>query len=122
MKIDLHAACLTMVVCAVALATSPARAQSSELAGNADSGHQLFDSVGCYECHGYAGQGGGSAGPRLAKTKLPFEAFLMQLRTPANQMPPYEAVVLPDDKAADIYAYIESLPAPVNMETVTLPH
>ncbi len=43
-----------------------------------------------------------SAGPGLAKTKLSFDAFLMQLRKPANQMPPYEAMVLPDDKAADI--------------------
>ena len=122
MKIYLHVVCFAIALAALVLPATPASAQSPAPTGDSGNGHQLFDAVGCYQCHGYVGQGGGSAGPALAKTKLPFDAFLMQLRKPANQMPPYEAVVLPDDKAADIYAYLQSLPGPVDMKTVTLPH
>lgn len=124
MKINLHGICLAIAAVAVALPMAALRAQEQQAqapAGDADNGHKLFDSIGCYQCHGYVGQGG-SAGPELAKTKLPFDAFLMQVRKPSNQMPPYEAVVLPDKAAADIYAYIQSMPAPVDMSKVTLPH
>ena len=43
-------------------------------AGNAQNGKKIFSSDGCYECHGYAGQGG-SAGARLAPRPVPFAAF-----------------------------------------------
>jgi mono/diheme cytochrome c family protein len=122
MKFKLHMVYFAIAVGAILLPSASARAQSAAPAGNVDNGHKLFDSVGCFQCHGYAGQGGGAAGPELAKTKLPIDAFLMQVRKPSNQMPPYEAVVLPDQAAADIYAYIQSLPGPVDMQTITLPH
>jgi ubiquinol-cytochrome c reductase cytochrome c subunit len=122
MKFNLHVVCLAIAVGAILLPASSVRAQSAAPAGNADNGHRLFDSVGCYQCHGYVGQGGGAAGPELAKTKLPLDAFLMQVRKPSNQMPPYEAVVLSDQMATDIYAYIQSLPGPVDMQAITLPH
>ena len=50
-----------------------------------DNGGRLFIQKGCIGCHGVAGHGG--AGPDLAGTSLPFEAFLAQLRTPRGQMP-----------------------------------
>jgi mono/diheme cytochrome c family protein len=34
--------------------------------GNAANGKKLFETIGCFECHGYAGQGGG-AGPKLVE-------------------------------------------------------
>ena len=120
MKVNLHMVCLAVAIGTFLPATS-VLAQSGAPTGDAGNGHKLFDAVGCYQCHGYVGQGG-SAGPELAKTKLPFDAFLTQVRRPADQMPPYEAVVLSDQLAADIYAYLESLPGPVDMQTVTLPH
>jgi mono/diheme cytochrome c family protein len=122
MKIDLRVVCLAIAVGAFVLPAASLRAQSAAPTGDTENGHKLFEAVGCYQCHGHAGQGGGAAGPELAKTKLPMDAFLMQLRKPSNQMPPYEAVVLPDQAAADIYAYIQTLPGPVDMSTVTLPH
>jgi mono/diheme cytochrome c family protein len=121
MKFNLQMVCLAIAIGAILLPAASVRAQSAAPTGNADNGHKLFDTVGCFQCHGYAGQGG-SAGPELAKTKLPLDAFLMQVRKPSNQMPPYEAVVLPDQAASDIYAYIQSLPGPVDMQTITLPH
>lgn len=122
MKVYLHMVCLALAAAAIVLPNTSVMAQSAAPTGNADSGHKLFDAVGCYQCHGYVGQGGGSAGPTLAKTKLPFTAFLQQLRKPTNQMPPYEAAVLSDQQAADIFAYIGSLPGPTDMTKVTLPH
>ena len=122
MKVYLHIAYLALAVAAIALPGTSVLAQSAAPKGNAENGHKIFNSVGCYQCHGYVGQGGGAAGPALAKTKLPFAAFLQQLRKPTNQMPPYEAVVLPDQTAADIFAFLASLPDPVDMTKVTLPH
>ena len=33
----------------------------------------------------------------------------MQLRNPANEMPPYADAVMSEQEVADIYAYLESL-------------
>ena len=58
------------------------------------------------------GQGGlmtGSA-PVLAQTQMPFAAFRRQLRNPINDMPPYPENLLSEKEAADIFAYLQSLP------------
>ena len=73
-------------------------------AGNAANGKKLFETIGCFECHGYAGQGG--AGPKLIDPPA-YPAFIVQLRTPRNVMPPYTAKVLSDQQAADIYAHLK---------------
>jgi ubiquinol-cytochrome c reductase cytochrome c subunit len=92
--------------------------QAASDTGNAVQGKVLFESVGCYECHGLAGQGAPATGPRLARTQIPFAAFLAILRHPITQMPPYEAAVLSDQEAVDIYAYLEQLPAPRDPKTI----
>jgi mono/diheme cytochrome c family protein len=97
-----------LVLCAALLAADWGQAAQ---AGDAGKGRQTFASVGCFECHGYLGQGG-SGGPKLGPGPLPFAAFLQYLRTPANQMPPYTAKVLPEADVADIYAFLESIPPP----------
>ena len=104
---------LGLVACVLAVLPfgSAAWAQSAAPAGNADHGKQLFATDGCYQCHGYVGQGG-NAGPRLGPPPIAFEAFAKQLRHPANDMPPYEDKILPDKDAADIYAFLQSLPKP----------
>jgi ubiquinol-cytochrome c reductase cytochrome c subunit len=89
-------------------------------AGDAAKGQSLFMTDGCYECHGTIGQGARGTGPSVARTLLPFEAFLQQLRQPSNEMPPYEAPILTDAAAADIYAYLQSLPPPVAAKSVPL--
>jgi len=65
---------------------------------------------GCYQCHGYAGQGG--AGARLARTAYSFEAFAALVRRPANEMPAYAPQVLDDRELRSIYDYVRSLPEP----------
>ncbi len=65
---------------------------------------------GCYQCHGYAGQGG--AGARLARTAYSFEAFAALVRRPANEMPAYAPQVLDDRELRSIYDFLRSLPEP----------
>ncbi|HEV7775939.1 MAG TPA: c-type cytochrome [Luteibacter sp.] len=78
--------------------------------GDAAHGHHLFLTVGCYQCHGTSGEGGGVFGPKLAPDPLPFIAVDHQLRSPAMRMPVYTAKVLSDQDVADIYAYLKSIP------------
>lgn len=95
------------------LASAPVSAQqqgNAAPAGDAKLGNQVYHADGCWECHGAVAQGGAITGPRLADTGLPFAAFLQQLRVPQNQMPPYEPAILSDADAANIYAYLKSLP------------
>jgi ubiquinol-cytochrome c reductase cytochrome c subunit len=75
---------------------------------------------GCFQCHGTVGQGGRVTGPRIARTELPFAAFLNQLRNPSNEMPPYEVKILSNGDAANIYAYLQSLPAPLAVKDIPL--
>ena len=103
---------LIVAVTGLMLAAGPACAQTSVPAGNVANGKKLYVQVGCYQCHGYAGQGARMTGPRVSRTEFPFEGFLYQLRHPANQMPPYEAAVVSDQEAADLYAYLRQMPAP----------
>jgi len=85
--------------------------------GNAANGKKLFETIGCYECHGFAGQGG--VGPKLIDPPA-FPAFIVQLRTPRQVMPPYTAKVLSDQQVADIYAHVQTFPKPPNAATIPL--
>ena len=105
--------------CALSLTAAVAQ-QPTAPAGNVDHGNALFHEVGCYACHGLIGQGAQATGPRLSRTQLPFEGFLAQLRRPQSQMPPYEAVVLSDQDAADIYAYVRQIPPPSDPKSIPL--
>ena len=100
-------------------ASAPA-GQDSAPAGNVANGKALYAQVGCYGCHGQAGQGARMTGPSVSRTQFPFEGFLYQLRHPANQMPPYEAAVVSDQEAADIYAYLKQMPAPRDPNSIPL--
>ena len=86
--------------------------------GNAANGKKLFDTVGCFECHGWAGQGGG-AGPKLIDPPV-YPAFIVQLRTPRQIMPPFTEKVLTNQQAADIYAYIVTFPKPPDAKNIPL--
>jgi mono/diheme cytochrome c family protein len=102
------------IVFAVAIAavlgwTGGAIAQENAPKGNAQNGKTLYEKDGCYQCHGYIGQGAGATGPKLAPEPLPYDAFVRQLRTPAQEMPPYESAILSDQQAADIYAYLGTI-------------
>jgi mono/diheme cytochrome c family protein len=78
-------------------------------AGDAAKGKATFLRVGCYECHGTAGQGG--TGPHIGPTPRTVESLITFLRKPTG-MPAYSPKVLTDAEIADIRAYLASVPAP----------
>jgi len=99
-----------MIACA-ATAQAPAPTAPAPN-GNAQKGRQLFASYGCYQCHGREAQGGAGTGPRLGPRPIAFAALVRYVRQPTGQMPPYTAKVVSDQDLADIYAFLQSLPAP----------
>jgi mono/diheme cytochrome c family protein len=104
----------------VALLASFALSAQNPSSANAAKGKKLFEAKACYECHGWRGQGG-LAGARLAQTKLNLQGFRNILRNPPpSNMPPYRATVLTDQEVADLFAYIQSFPAPEAVEKIPL--
>jgi len=104
---------LSAVALAVALTGSGAAAQApaagAKPAGNADRGKKLFTSYGCYQCHGYLGQGS-NAGAKLAPKPLPLAAMTAYVRKPSGVMPPVTAKVVSDQDMADMHAFLSSIP------------
>jgi mono/diheme cytochrome c family protein len=87
-------------------------AMAQTAAGDAGNGKRVFLADGCFECHGRAGQGGAMnyPTPAIAQLEMPVESFVAFLRDAPRDMPAYSAGVLSDKDAADIYAYLRSLP------------
>jgi mono/diheme cytochrome c family protein len=113
-----------VIVLGVVTLALPSFAQSAAT-GDAARGKQLYLADGCYACHGTTGAGGGFSGPKLAHDGLSPAAILQQLRQPQAQMPAYTEKVVPDQDAADIIAYIQSLsatPAPAPSAIAILGH
>ena len=90
------------------------------LEGDAERGAALFEDYTCYGCHGYTGETG--RGPRLNPPRLRQGQFIGYLRNPPNprQMPPYRQADVSDQKLADIYAFLTSLP-PASPEAEDIP-
>jgi mono/diheme cytochrome c family protein len=78
-------------------------------AGDAVNGKRLFVRDGCYECHGYAGQGGRD-GARIATIALNPQGLIRYVRAPAGAMPAYTDKVISDQELTDIHAYLQTLP------------
>lgn len=71
---------------------------------------ELFVRYGCYQCHGYEGQGGEAL--RIAPSPYPFEAFAAKVRKPTNEMPAYAPEVLSDADLQALYRYVRAIPEP----------
>jgi ubiquinol-cytochrome c reductase cytochrome c subunit len=92
------------------------------LAASAEKGKVAFVKFGCWQCHGYEGQGSvaTSNNKALAPDPLPWEGFSAFVRTTNGSMPPYTEKVLSNDDLADIYAYLQSIPKPRDYKTIPL--
>ena len=102
-----------------ALAAGIIIGQGAALAASADKGKAAFVKNGCWQCHGFVGQGG-VAGPKLAPDPIPAEAFTAFVRTTNRAMPPYSEAVLSDADLADIHAYLASVPKAADPKTIPL--
>ena len=107
-------------------AAAKSTADASDV-GDAARGKELFFKNGCYECHGYVGQGGSYTGPKIAPDPLPWEAIAAFIRnppglnSPANKdsaMPAYTSKLLPDKDVQDIYAYLKSVPPGADIKNI----
>ena len=110
MRFDLAAAIVPLVGLAVVLALIA----SAALAASPEKGKTAFVKHGCWQCHNFDGQGSiaTSNGKIIARTAMSADAFKSFVRNTNGAMPPYRAAILTDDELDDIYAYLESLPAP----------
>src|SRR5687768_8653729 len=89
-------------------------------AGDVAKGKAAFDRVGCWSCHGLQGQGG-REGPRIAApVPMAYGALAGFVRTTSGDMPPYTEKVLSNQEMADIYAYLQSIPAPPEHKSIPL--
>jgi ubiquinol-cytochrome c reductase cytochrome c subunit len=91
-------------------------------AGDAANGKLQFVKHGCWQCHGFNGQGSvaSSGGKVLAPDPLPWEAFSAFVRSTNRAMPPFSEKILPDSDLADIYAYLQSVPKTADYKTIPL--
>jgi mono/diheme cytochrome c family protein len=101
---------IAFVTCVLLLQGFPS-AQSGPAAepGDAVAGKALFEGPGieCNRCHGAQGEGG--FGPTIAGRTLPLEQFQKGLRR-GTVMPMYPTSIITDREAADMLAYLNSLP------------
>src|SRR5215469_14221025 len=90
-------------------------------AASSSKGARLYKDYGCYECHGFQGQGSASTGgARLGPPRIPLSAFVSYIRQPTGEMPPYTAKVVSDEEASEIYNFLKSVPPPPPLNSVPL--
>jgi len=94
--------------------------QGAALAASAEKGKAAYVKSGCWQCHGYVGQGGGPTGPKLAPDPMPLAALSAFLRHTNGRMPPYPEAVLSNADLADIHAYLLSIPKPADYKSIPL--
>jgi mono/diheme cytochrome c family protein len=109
-------------VALAALAAGVVLGNGSALAASAEKGKAAFMKYGCWQCHGTQGQGSvaTSNGKVLAPNPLPYQSFLVFVRSPNGAMPPYSENVLPNDDLADIHLYLSSIPKPNDHTSIPL--
>ena len=115
----------TAVAALTVLALSSVNAQTQEEstsesppAGDVENGSKIYVSYGCYQCHGYLGQGSTRSGPRIAPDPIPLAVFTYIVREPPDQMPGYSEKVMSDEEIADVYAFMKSIPQPPDVESI----
>ena len=89
------------------------------LAASAEKGKVAYVKHGCWQCHGFAAQGG-VAGPKLAPGPMPLPALSAFVRHASGAMPPYQEAVLSDEDLTDIHAYLQSIPKSADYTSIPL--
>jgi len=97
------------------LVVSPAAATAQ----SAEKGKTAYVKHGCWQCHGFAAQGG-IAGPKLAPDPMPLVALTAFLRHTRGAMPPYQEAILSNADLADIHAWLQSLPRGQDYKSIPL--
>lgn len=93
-----------------ALAGSAMLLSAAHPGGPAPPDPELYVSAGCAGCHGPAAAG--DIGPTLAGTRITFEAFLEQLRSPRGMMPTIAPTLVSDEQARGLFDFVSDLDVP----------
>src|SRR5579884_1053536 len=93
----------------------PQAAVAAPVAQDAAHGQALYEQYG-----GYEGQGASSTGPRIAPNPIAFNRFEQQVYEPRDLMPRYPREYVSEQDLADIYAYLQSIPAPPDPAQIPL--
>ena len=111
---NIHMACAVIAALVVGCGAA--------LAASAENGKIAYVKHGCWQCHGLLGQGSviTSNGTVLANSQLPFDVFKNFVRSSNRAMPPYREAILSDADLADIYAYLQSVPKPPDVNSIPL--
>jgi len=91
----------------------------ASMSSASEKGKQLFVKHGCWQCHGFVGQGG-ITGPALAPEVMPLEAMINFVRNSNRSMPAYKVEILPEADLKEIHAYLTSLPKPADPKSIPL--
>lgn len=79
--------------------------------GNVENGRRWFTMHNCYGCHGKNATGGFGLAPKIAALERNFGSFERFLRSPdSTSMPSFPEEKISKQDAADIYAWLQSLP------------
>jgi len=107
---------------AYAVITAVVAGNGVAFAASAENGKVAFVKHGCWQCHGFLGQGSvaTSNGTVLAPSAPTFDIFKNFVRNSNRAMPPYREAILPDADLADIYAYLQSIPKPPDANSIPL--
>ena len=84
-----------------------------------EKGKTLYVKHGCWQCHGFVGQGG-IAGPAIVPNVMPLEAMTNFIRNANRAMPPYREAILSNADLTDIHAYLVSIPKPADPKSIPL--
>jgi ubiquinol-cytochrome c reductase cytochrome c subunit len=93
--------------------------QAATAAGSAEKGKVAYVKHGCWQCHGFMGQGG-VTGPKLAPNPMALDALSAFVRNTRGAMPPYQSAILSEADLADIHAYLQSLPKAPDYKSIPL--
>jgi mono/diheme cytochrome c family protein len=86
----------------------------------APSGEEVYvDRLGCWNCHGKTGQGGGGSA-NISKTRLPLRRFVSYVRLPSKEMPPFSDILASDAELAIVYRWLDGVEVTKAPPAITL--
>jgi mono/diheme cytochrome c family protein len=113
----------TFLIAAVASASilAPVQNSAAPSGGNSQNGKKVFEKLGCFRCHGSAGEGMAQTGkesapPKIASTHLSLQEFVRFVRAPKGQMPPFSAAQVNDEELSDVYAFLQTVASQPKVE------
>ena len=110
-----------IVLLAGAAILAVSRTATARPAGDSQNGKKVYEKLGCFRCHGSAGEGMSQTGqesgpPKIASTHLSLQDFVRSIRAPKGQMPPFGPKQVTDAELSDVYAFLQSVASQPKLE------